>query len=268
LTHRVSHRHQATYRRTRAKQRGLLMLDFIIGAVIGLIVLGAAVSVYIENIKASAETLKSSKLNQEVNAILHLLSTDIQRAGFYAADPASTLPSDNLLSNPFTSGFNDIHVSAKTGELANTCILYSYDLNKNKSIGVSNGSVPNAPLNAPPYDQSNIEQFGFRLNNGVLEMRQGLALGDIDVSCDNGVWTPVHNNLVTITNLTLILNQTCYKIAPYNTSITYCATGDPGQISRDLRINITVALSNDIASTKSGHTFLKIRNDKFVASFP
>jgi len=244
------------------------MLDIIIGAFIGLIILSAAIKVYVDNLKASGESLKSSKLNQEVNAILQLVTSDVRRAGFWAADPASTLPLDDLKSNPFTSGFNDLIVSEKTGEAANSCVLYSYDLNKNKLIGVDNGGILNPPFDTSPYDNSNVEQFGFRLNAGNLEMRQGLAPGDTDVSCDNGTWIKVNSGVVNISQFQLQPVEPCFKLDPLDPTPSPCVSGAPGQVVRSLGINITVSLSNDIVSTKSGHAYIKIRNDKYIAMYP
>ena len=258
----------ASTRRSVSKQRGVIMLDIIIGSVVGLIILSAAIKVYIDTIKANAETLISSKLNQEVNAILLLVSTDVRRAGFWAADPKINTPQNDLKNNPFTEGFNDISVSAKTGEANNSCVIYSYDLNKDKVIGVDNGGLMNPPFDTAPYNNLNVEQFGFRLNNGNLEMRQGLALGDTDVGCDNGIWTRVNNNSVSISNFELLLSAPCYKLDPLDPTPSACVSGLPGQVIRNLEINITVSLSNNVASHKSGHTYVNIRNDKFIASYP
>jgi len=245
-----------------SKQRGVILFNVLIGSFIGLLVLSAAIKVYIDNIKASGESLKSSKLNQEVNAILHLITRDVRRAGYWGANPSV----DNLAQNPFFSGFNDLTVSFKSGQAADSCVTYSYDLNKDMAIGVtSSAAVVGAPFDATPYNSANLEQFGFRLNGTSLEMRQGLSPGDIDVSCNSGTWLKVNSNIVDITNFNLLLQAPCYST---NNLGAACVSGDSGQYVRSLRISITAALRNDSTTSKSASAFVKIRNDKYVALVP
>jgi len=247
-----------------AKQRGIVVLDILIGAFVGLIVLGAAIKVYVDNITASSETLKSAKLNQEVNAVLQLISRDVTRAGYYGANPLL----DDLSLNPFWNGFNDVHVSNKTGEPNFSCVLYSYDLNKNMAIGVSVGGTPAAPFDSSPYDTVNVEQFGFRQNGNDLEMRQGLAPGDTDVTCDNGTWIKVNSNIVNISSFLVTLNSTCYNLTTFDHIAGNCASGNASQYVRSLDITVAAQLSNDPLATKTASIYSKIRNDKFVALEP
>lgn len=241
----------------RLAQRGFVMLDVMIGAFIGLIIVAAATKIYVENVKANNESLMSSKLNQELNAILYLVLRDVRRAGFYGADP--TL--DDFSQNPFTTGFNDLTVSQKTGEAAGSCVLYSYDRNADGRIGVSPGVAVAAPFDSAPYNIANVEQYGFRLNAGNLEKREGLAPGDIDVSCDNGVWTRVNSNVVNITAINFDLASDCFNVAISGP----CFVSDPAQIIRSMTLSLSASMPN---SSRSAAAFTKIRNDKYVASYP
>jgi len=251
-----------------ARQRGLIMIDILIGAVIGLIVLGAAIKVYVDILNANNTSLKSSKLNQEVNAIALLIGRDVRRAGYWAAIPNK----DDLTKNPFTNDINDLAVSNKTGQAAESCVLYSYDLNKDKLVGVgNNGVAPTAPLDGIEYNSVNLEQFGFRLNGGNLEMRQGLALGDTDVTCDNGSWVTVNSDAVNISEFKITPNFTCYSVNrlykdPLDpTPLCQPAIQDVGQVVRGLLIHVKANLKNSRGDEKSVDAMVKIRNDKYIA---
>jgi len=247
------------------------MIDVLIGAVVGLIILGAAIKIYVDNINASSGSLQSAKLNQEVNAILHLITQDVRRAGYWGADPRF----DDLAANPFTQGFNNIVVANMTGEDPNSCLTYSYDLNEDKLIGVGTlGGPLNAPFTDAKYTSGALEQFGFRLNNGNLELRQGLAAGDTVIGCNNGVWTRVNSDIIQVSQFTLALENTCYSLKNLYVNpgdpTPYCtpAVKDVGQEIRALKITLTAQLNNNTGTSKNASAYVKIRNDRYVANVP
>src|SRR5690606_4366763 len=69
-------------------------------------------------------------------------------------------------------------------EVNGNCILYSYDIDEDGGKGTGE-----------------FESFGFRLNDGAIEMR---TAGD-GHACDTGTWQDVTDSSVTITDLTFTL---------------------------------------------------------------
>ncbi|MGJ8693703.1 MAG: hypothetical protein ACSHW0_14645 [Thalassotalea sp.] len=135
----------------------------------------------------------------EVNAIQVLLVEDIKRAGYVnnSEDLISVefLPTNTSRCLPDTSGcsdinFRDITIAQYGSEAANSCILFAYDYNDD---GVFDDGILNTS-----------EEFGYRLNDGALEVRQG---GN---SCTIGGWEDLTDtNFVTISELVF----TCQKEA-------------------------------------------------------
>ena len=137
------------------KQRGASLVELMIAMTLGLTSLAAVTSLVGYGIGMNAKLLANSRLNEEVNTIGQLLLRDIKRAG-YTADTVA------LVSDPVASPSlfaNSIAVSEFPGEVANSCLIFSYDRN-------SNGVIDTVGSN---------ENFGYRLNNGAVEIRIGGA---------------------------------------------------------------------------------------------
>ena len=191
---------------SRHKQRGLTIVELLVGMTVGAIVVGGATAIYTSSVRGSNDTLLAAKLNQELSAALHVMSSDIRRAGFWA-----TAINNRADENPFsTPGATMLTVrDSMVGNAAQpptgqgSCITYAYD-------------ATYLPGNAMGVVE-NVDLFGFRLNGGVLEMRQVGAVdgaecvGGTCLSCTNGTWQEVTDpDLIQITALNFDLaNSQC-----------------------------------------------------------
>ncbi|WP_295801758.1 PilW family protein [uncultured Microbulbifer sp.] len=164
-----------------AQQRGLTLIELLISLTIGLIVLGAASSVFVTTIVNSAASISASRLNQELMTLMNVMVHDIRRAGYWKN--AGSAPAQN----PFNTetGTALAVIPSTAGGSSGQCILYTYDSN-------DTGSVEDTNL------------FGFRLNNGVVQMRlSGVAASAKNDDCNSDVWNDLTDpNLVNVTNLT------------------------------------------------------------------
>ena len=135
------------------------------------------------------------------------------RAGYWG-DEAQFVDWGEGERNPFTEGIHRIAASAMTGQAANSCITYSYNLDNDgvddddaidARIGVCSGCTPSsAPFNdGTVYDVGNMEMFGFRLSGNAVQMRSGVAsAADTTFDCDSGNWAGLSdNNVVNVTSL-------------------------------------------------------------------
>ena len=165
------------------KQRGASLVELMVAMALGITSLAAVTSLVGYGIGMNAKLLANSRLNEEVNAIGQLLIRDIKRAG-YTADTIA------MVSDPVASPSlfaNSIAVSEYPGEDANSCLIFSYDRN-------SNGVIDTVGTN---------ENFGYRLNNGAIEIRIGGA------ACTATGWQNLSDtSVVNITDLTFTVNQT------------------------------------------------------------
>jgi len=244
-------------------QNGFTLVELMVGLAIGLLITAGVLGFYINSMKAHRETLEISMLNQEVNSMLHLIDHDIRRAGFWAGVPGT----DDMSTNPFMTSPNDLLIGAKTGEAADSCVIYSYDLNKDKQIGVGSAATA-APFNAPPYDLANIEQFGFRLVGNNVQIRTGLAMpGETTFDCDSGAWTNLSDKNTEITNLKFTLNTHYLDVSAGATclpNVNCCLSGNACQLIRDVSVDISGRLLHDPNIVKSVSAATRIRNDKYM----
>jgi type II secretory pathway component PulJ len=124
------------------KQAGLTLIEMMIAMLLGLLVTGSIIAIFISNVKSSSENIKMIHLNQELRTVMGFMSDEIKRSG-YSADATVTT---------FIDDFNTATAN---------CVLYSYDVNGN---GV----------------QTTNEKFGFRLNDNTIEWGFNVACGADD----------------------------------------------------------------------------------------
>jgi prepilin peptidase dependent protein B len=221
--------------------RGFTIAELLIGMAVGLLVLLAVTSVYITTLKTSALTLASSRLNQEMSAIINIMANDIRRAGYWSGGAANFMIAHE---NPFgaveraattadisaprvhdNGGSGDpadyVDVTygdpgggsnnfAITGSSVGSCITYSYDAVAGKTYDVDG-------VTEIPADD---EEFGFRWDGwpadradydstskeGLLLMRTSNNTSGPN-SCADGNWLAVNefsddfSDGVIITNL-------------------------------------------------------------------
>lgn len=66
----------------RNPERGVSLIELMVGLLIGLLVVAAVGSVYVSTTRSSADILAANRLNQEIRALTELMNFEIRRAGF------------------------------------------------------------------------------------------------------------------------------------------------------------------------------------------
>lgn len=145
---------------TRKHQRGINLVELMIGLVVGLIVLAAMSAVYLNTSRGSRDTINANRLNQDLRAIMDIMVADIRRAGYWGTADTGT--------NPFTGATTNIVV-------ASNCILYSYDATYN---GGTAGTA-----------DAGTDFFGFRLNGNTIQMIDPAGnLASTAGACSDAQW--------------------------------------------------------------------------------
>jgi prepilin-type N-terminal cleavage/methylation domain-containing protein len=104
------------------RQRGVTLVELMIASAIGLIAIAAILTVYAATVRHSSEQLEAAHLHLQLFGLLHLISTDIRRAGYWQFDTSTQTASDN----PFMAGENRMRSQAYPDESDNSCILFAY----------------------------------------------------------------------------------------------------------------------------------------------
>lgn len=153
-------------------QTGLSLVELMVGMVIGLLVIAAALSTSVTTNLGARNSLGSAKLNMELRGAMDTIISDIRRAGYCNVEVID----DFCDTNTDSDNVHDFMAIGSTDLVVHdngSCIIYSYDDSGNGELATS----------------SDYEYFGFKIEDGAIEVRNGGA-GDL-ANCDNGSWEPI-----------------------------------------------------------------------------
>lgn len=125
------------------RNRGFTLIELMVSLVLGLVVVGGVMGVFVSTYQANSQNIKSVRLNEEMRAVVSLMSRDIRRAGERTFDWTLTGPAWYATANPFSTE-NAWVVSNMNTAPADSCIRLAYSIS-------STGA-----------DDTN--RFGYRLN--------------------------------------------------------------------------------------------------------
>ena len=123
------------------KQQGLTLIEMMIAMLIGIIISGAVITIFVSNIKSVTDNMKMTRLNQELRGTMTFISDEIKRAG-YSADATNSA---------FITDFNFAAGSS--------CLRYSYDEDGDGT-------------------QDADERFGFQLNTNAIRWSNNVTTTD------------------------------------------------------------------------------------------
>ena len=123
------------------KQSAFTLLELMISLVLGLIVIGATISIYIGSVRGSIETVRSARLNHDLDMAMSLMINDIRRSSFWGGAIADS----DASTNPFTQAASRVQIrnlaSPTTVVNSGDCVLYTYDADGDGSYDPNNNGV-------------------------------------------------------------------------------------------------------------------------------
>ncbi len=216
-------------------QHGFSLIELMISMVIGLIAIAGMISIFASSVKSNTDSLEMVRLNQELRAIMDVMVRDIRRTGYWSK-------ADGVTANPF------MNISTNA---AKDCITYSYDRNP-------------YTLAAGLAVLENEDNFGFRLHNNAVKLRQN------STTCDSTTnWVNLSDSsAINISVLTFgLANSFCKNLS---SGVVEDGTVCVDAISEDVMstmyvVDITIT-GNLIADPTVAATFAEqvvVRNTKF-----
>lgn len=136
--------------RLAAGQRGLSMIELMIGTAIGMFLVAGAVTVFVSNLGNSRRLLQEARVNQDLRAAADLISRDLRRAGYWGnaiAGTVVTAPATTATANPYRLVTDNVGTST-----------IEYNFSRDPAAAENNAIDTN-------------ECFGFRLSGGVIQMK-------------------------------------------------------------------------------------------------
>lgn len=225
--------------RSRRSQAGLSLTEFMVGIAVGLFVVAGAIAMLVSNLNNSRRLLVEARVNQDLRAAADVVAREVRRAGFWEnaiAGTVTTATSQATTPNPNAA------VDADAGT---STITYS--------IARDTASGRAATDNNLDAD----EQFGFRLNSGVLEMQ---------VSEDS--WQPLTDpNIVTVNNFALTPTETVLDI---RSACAKPCTGTtcPTVTVRSYAITLRGTATHDNNVSRTLVERVRVRNDAMAGTCP
>lgn len=201
-----------------ARQQGLSLVELMITVSLGLLLMAALTSVFSNTLSVNSRSLTLSQLQEESTAVMELMVSDIRRTGYHGGAANIIIDPDNQV----TAFTNSVTISAWPDEAAASCILFKYDVNGN---GIDDGSD---------------DAFGYRLRDGQIERRQGIA------TCTETGWQGLTSvDMVRISDLNFVLAEQ--------------TTGDVTE--RRVTIRMAAEVSTDASLTRTLTTEVVLRNE-------
>lgn len=249
---------------SKAKQFGMTLIELMVGLVVGLVVIGGALTLLLSSLNNQKSHNQVVRLNQDMRAIMDLMVRDITRAGFATDNPASNASS--LLANPFFvhsgASSTDLSIISTTspGSLTvldgtGNCILYAY----NRDYA---GEVP------PEIGDD--ERFGFLKEGEDVYIRVSGAsnsISECDASAASSEWHLMNSSVIEFTNLEFEVSSYLYNATAASTTSGSCVDDDSCLIVRTVKVGMTARVEEEPALSQTLTETVRIRNDKFVASY-
>lgn len=227
---------------SRRAQRGLSIVELMVGITIGLFIVAGASLVVTEQLSDNRRLLLETQVQQDMRAAADIVVRDIRRAGYSGAAPQSVWPVDAaaLVANPY-SATAPASAPGGTGQLT-----YSFSRDRSKRNVADNGVIDDD------------ERSGFRLGNA----------GTIDMLLGAGNWQALTDaNVLRITRFVITLNSQPLDV-PCAKPCAGLANCPRRQFVRDVTVDIVGQAVHDARVQRSLRSNVRLRNDELTGVCP
>lgn len=221
--------------RRRGDQRGVSMIELMVGTAIGLLIVAGLISLYVSNLTGSRKLLLEARLNQDLRAAADLVARDLRRASFW----------DDALSGTRVVG-------STTATAINPYRSVTYAVDDSIQYGFSRDATENNALDTN-------EQFGFRVVDGMLQMQTA-----------QGTWQAVTNPGV-VNVSTFAIDEHVTPIALGHLCARACAVGTPNCPTTTVRSYDVVLEGRAVADARvvrQLRSTVRLRNDRLEGQCP
>ncbi|HEX5683799.1 MAG TPA: prepilin-type N-terminal cleavage/methylation domain-containing protein [Ideonella sp.] len=218
----------------RHQQRGFSLVELMVGTAIGLFVVAGTVSLYATNANNSRRLLLEARLNQDLRSAMDLVSRDLRRAGYWG------------------NAINGTNITGSGGATV-----------ANPYRGIDSASADQVTYqfshDATEDEVGETEHFGFRLQDGVLQMQT-----------QEDHWEPMTDGtLVTVSEFSI--DTTATELALGGLCATACAVGAPNCPAMTVRQFVIRLRGQSVSDTSVQRTLearVRPRNDQLEGQCP
>jgi type IV pilus assembly protein PilW len=224
------------------RQRGLSIVELMVGVAIGLFVVAAATMLVSTQLSDNRRLMLETQVEQDLRASADIIARELRRAGHWAKARDGVWYPGNAAAvrdNPY-SAIAKADGSAFADGDASSTVLMSYSRSGDEAD--ETGAIEAA------------EQLGFRLDNGVIQARLG----------DAGWQALTDGNTLKVTEFSLTMNRQPIRLEcskPCPDPLVDCR---PVLEVRDLRVLIRGEAANDSNVKRSVDNRVRLRNDTVI----
>ncbi len=165
-------------------QRGLSIVELLVGVLVGLVVVGGAIKLTIDGLVTNRRMLLETRLNQDMRAAADIVARDLRRASYW----------DNSLSGLWSAGATSVSA-------VNPYASISAVTSGNPEVGYSYQRPNVDPTDAP---------LGFRL------VADGNGVGSIEIRDANNGWQVITDQAsLDVTSFTITPTVRTVELWPY-----------------------------------------------------
>lgn len=231
-------------------QRGLSIVELLVGVAVGLFLLAGAATLFVSNLGNSRKLLVEARVNQDLRAAADLIARDLRRAGYWASAIKGT-----IVTGTATAGAANPYQAIAS---APTQITYNFSRDAKQPTPI----VDNDSLDT-------YENFGFQLDSGRVRMQVA-----------GGSWQDVTDpNVVTITGFAVTqaaiapidIRTSCAKVCCDAVAGACTAVNSakcPEMQVRRYNIVITGQAVSDPAVVRTLRTEARARNEFITGQCP
>ena len=203
-------------------QKGLTLIELMIGMVIGLIVSGIALNLYISTLNISAQTSNTVRLNQEMRLIMDMMVSDIRRAG-YGEVPAGV----SVAYSSIVSG--GVPVSMFDDGAGQDCLVVSYNSDAD----------------------ADIELFAYKLDSGVVQLSELSVVSTSTASV----------NCMSFTTWENLSSTDISSVSELSFSSNAASTGWASTIPKVIEITLSASSAQDSKIFRQLKETVRVRNE-------
>jgi type IV pilus assembly protein PilW len=216
--------------------RGVSLVELMVGLAIGLFIVAGTLTMFANQVGSSRQLLQQARLHQEMRSVMDLVTRDLRRAG--AWDNAA---SRTVLGSALTNGYQDIVVWPNRDRIEHR---FTRD-----------ATVPQPENNIADSN----EQFGFKLEGGILKMRLGGA----------GYQPLTDPAVIRVTSFYVDWPATPLQLQLASACRGTCTgAACPTLTVRQYTISMEAEMTNDSAVKRKLATTVRPRNDAITGACP
>ena len=218
------------------RQRGLSMVELMVGVAVGLFVVAGATMVVSNQLGDNRRLMLETQIQQDLRAAADLIARDLRRTGYWGSAESGVwhAGATSVSANPYTQ---------LTGVVSGTpasAVQFNY----------SRAATEDNTVDAT-------DRSGFQLNNGVIQM----LIGGAWQALTDGTTLRVTNFQVRLTSRNVAL--ACFNECPGGG--TACL---PTQTVRDITVRIEGAAVHDPSVRRGAESTARLRNDVVQGACP